>query len=421
MVSWGITTGLVLTGVLVPFVFLRSRIVNLRRRYKYAQLELEMLRRTGHETARRLEEDKKLFLEALGVPFVLARPSGRLVMANAPARRLLGIGSLVSLNLLRVLENTPLADALAPALNAREPGTYDVDLPPADHPGEKRSYRIFATPLNNSENHVGLVFHDMTVERRTLAMRRDFVANASHELRTPLTIILGYLENLLDEPELAGSAEGRERILLMMMKHTQRIVRIVEDMLTISRLETPESSVLQIRLFDLREAAADVALRLESCCARSGAAIGLDMETPFLMTGDPFYWTQILFNLVENALKQNSDRSVHVVVSARRAPGRVMVAVRDDGVGIPAQHLPFIFDRFYRVEQRGRKNVVRGTGLGLSIVRRIVRAHGGDVSVASEQGRETTFTISVPQQGQAEEPGEKNKEICNRNGMAVFQ
>lgn len=395
MVTWGITTGLVLTGFLIPFALLRGKIGKLKRKLARTRHELECLRLQGSDLARRLEEDKSLFLEALGVPFVLARPSGRLLMANAHARELLGLGARDSLNLLRVLEGTPLADVLAPALGAQEATAIDAVFQAAAGPAEERNFRIFATPLHNSDNGVGLVFHDMTTECRAIAMRRDFVANASHELRTPLTIIRGYLENLLEEPELADDREEREHILRLMTKHTQRIVRIVEDMLTISRLENPEASSLQCKPFDLREAAADVASRLESLCARTGAAITLDIPSPFLLTGDLFYWTQILFNLMENAVKQNPDRPIGVIVRARYEGDWAHVSVADDGIGIPAEHLPFIFNRFYRVTGQN-KLAVKGTGLGLSIVRRAVEAHGGEVQVASEPGKRTAFTIRVP-------------------------
>ncbi len=394
MVTWGITTGLVLTGFLIPFALLRARIRKLESRLVRTRGELECLRLQGSDLARRLEEDKSLFLEALGVPFILARPSGRLLMANAQARELLGLGNRESLNLLRVLEGTPLAEVLAPALAAEKPAAIDAAFQPASGPAEERNYRIFATPLHNSDNSVGLVFHDMTTECRAIAMRRDFVANASHELRTPLTIIRGYLENLLEEPGLAEDREEREHVLRLMTKHTQRIVRIVEDMLTISRLENPEASPLKCKPFDLREAAADVASRLESLCARSGARLTLDVPSPFFLTGDLFYWTQILFNLMENAVKQNPDRAIRVAVRARYEEAWARVTVTDDGVGIPPEHLPFIFNRFYRVTEQ--KSTVKGTGLGLSIVRRAVEAHGGDVSVASEPGKQTVFTIRVP-------------------------
>lgn len=395
MVTWGITTGLVLTGFLIPFALLRSKIRKLQHRLTRARNELECLKLQRGEMERRLEEDKSLFLEALGVPFALARPSGRLVMANAQARKLLGLGERDSLNLLRVLEGTPLADALAPALATEKPTTFEVAFHPAEGHAEERNFQLIATPLGNRDNHVGLVFHDMTNEYRALAMRRDFVANASHELRTPLTIIRGYLENLIEEPGLAEDSSERAHILGLMMKHAQRIVRIVEDMLTISRLENPEDSVLQCQPFDLRETAADTASRLESLCTASGATITLDIPSPFLLTGDPFYWAQILMNLMENAVKQNPGQPLRVTVRARYENNSARIDVIDNGEGIPQEHIPFIFNRFYRVNKpRGAK--VKGTGLGLSIVRRAVEAHGGEVSVASDPGRETVFTIRVP-------------------------
>jgi len=114
------------------------------------------------------------------------------------------------------------------------------------------------------------------------------------------------------------------------------------------------------------------------------------------MRGDRFYWTQIIFNLVENALKQNPDSPVEVVVSAEQGDGEVKISVCDNGVGIPADDLPYIFKRFYRVEKHHSQSEVKGTGLGLSIVRRAIEAHGGEITASSTPGQETCFHITVP-------------------------
>lgn len=396
MVSWGLTTGFILIAFLIPYSFNRMRLRRMKEELERAKLELHHLRLRDKETERRLQQDKALFLEALGVPFLIMRPSGRLIMANALAGALLGIDEKKPMNLLRVLEASAFRNVLEHAANAAEPWmeTVDIQTTAKSPVPETRNYQIISTPLNNGENHIGIVFHDVTGEHRTQIMRRDFVANASHELRTPLTIIRGYLENLLEDEEMGNDPATRNHVLDLMMKHTQRIVRLVEDMLVISRLETPETGYLQNETFDLCEIAEDVALRLESLGNHNGATISIDISpTHYHLTGDKFYWTQVLFNLMENALKQNPAPGLHLRLEARDSGNKHIIRVVDDGIGIPAEHLPYIFNRFYRVQQSGP---IKGTGLGLSIVRRAVEAHHGTIGATSIPGKETAFTIELP-------------------------
>ena len=182
-----------------------------------------------------------------------------------------------------------------------------------------------------------------------------------------------------------------------MGKHGRRIARIVEDMLIISRLESGEANTLKIEPFRLQSCALDVVERLESVIARQGASVNLQMEVPEVrLAGDRFYWTQILFNLVENALKQNPQIPLAVTVGWREEDSVLVIWVEDNGVGIPSSDLPFIFRRFYRVEKHHSQKEIKGTGLGLSIVRRAVEAHGGNIEVGSIPGETTRFEITLP-------------------------
>jgi len=227
-------------------------------------------------------------------------------------------------------------------------------------------------------------------------VRKDFVANASHELRTPLAIIHGYLENLLDDNMINDPAMAR-RFLLVMRTHTERISRIVEDMLVISRMESGEASALKIEPFQFHSCIMDILERLESYIRNQGAEMIVTMPDPVLVIqGDRFYWTQVLFNLVENALKQNPHGGLRVEIGCEQVGENIRIWVSDNGVGIPADDLPHIFLRFFRVAKHHSQQEIRGTGLGLSIVKRAVEAHGGTIGVVSEPGCETRFTITVP-------------------------
>jgi two-component system phosphate regulon sensor histidine kinase PhoR len=154
---------------------------------------------------------------------------------------------------------------------------------------------------------------------------------------------------------------------------------------------------LKISTFNLATCVRDVSERLELVISKQDAKLKIGVPELELV-GDQFYWTQVLFNLVENALKQNANLPVIVSIEARKGgDGRVIVTVSDDGIGIPNADLPFIFKRFYRVEKHHSQTQIKGTGLGLSIVKRAVEAHGGTISATSVPGVVTTFTISVPQ------------------------
>lgn len=389
MISWNIALGLMVIALVLPFVYLRSQLLSLRKRVRRDQTEMEHLRHILLELEQQVQNEKSLFLEALGVPFLLVRPSGRLVMANKRAGQLLGMNECIHSNLLRVLPDGPLRLMIAQAVQAGEP--LKVTLSLRQH-GEERHFRVRSTPLNNAEGHVGIVFHDVTEEHRTQIIRRDFVANASHELRTPLTILRGYLETLMDNPT---DAELQERSLGLMKKHVDRITRLVEDMLMVSRLENAEKGYFKMAEFDFQSVVDDVLLRLEGVVRRQQAELSVEIEPrPFLLVGDKFYWSQILFNLMENALKNNPNPGLHLKLRAEKGgAGEFVISVQDDGVGIVAEALPFIFNRFYRADSSGK---IKGTGLGLSIVKHAVELHGGTIAAESEPGRSTIFRIVLP-------------------------
>ncbi len=392
LISWDIALGLMLIAFVLPFIFLHLQLEAMRRHARHDHVEKEHLRHLLRELEEHVQKDQSRFLEALGVPFLLLRPSGRLVMANHEAGRLLGIDVTRNTNLLRVMEPSPLRELLEQATGAQEQLSTTVQV--RQEEGE-HYYRCIATPLRNNDRHIGIVFHDITEEHRTMVIRRDFVANASHELRTPLTIIRGYVENLLEEPESSAAPALRHRALTLMKKHADRIVRLVEDMLALTRLENEEKGYLKQEDFDFAGVVDDVRLRLDGMLQQQQAELQLHISpTPFLLHGDRFYWSQIMFNLMENALKNNPAPGLRLVVSATHTEeGGALLEVEDNGIGIHEDALPFIFNRFFRADASGK---VRGTGLGLSIVRHAVEVHGGSICAESQPGVRTCFRITLP-------------------------
>jgi two-component system, OmpR family, phosphate regulon sensor histidine kinase PhoR len=236
-----------------------------------------------------------------------------------------------------------------------------------------------------------LIIQDITEELRTEQIRKDFVANASHELRTPLSIIKGYLWMMRNDPEHTHPVQ-------IMIKHIDRLTRIVEDMLLISRIESPDGSSLQNQtMFDIGDCIWDTLDHLRPISDNQKAKIEVILpEKPDReFFGDRFYWDQIFFNLVENALKQNPSPGLKITVKIEKIGGRFSIKVIDNGVGIPSADLPEIFKRFYRVD-KSHAQTIKGTGLGLSIVKRAVEAHHGTITVSSQPREQTCFTISLP-------------------------
>ncbi|MGI9243425.1 MAG: sensor histidine kinase [Verrucomicrobiales bacterium] len=265
--------------------------------------------------------------------------------------------------------------------------------------GTDRTFEVDIAPLQT--NDLGgadvsrIVLRDITEREELERVRKDFVANASHELRTPLTIINGYLENLIDDGAI-DDPETAKRFLLVMKKHGDRLARLVEDMLTISRLESDSDKPIQIEKFDFATCVGEVIDRLSPVIEAKSAnvTVAISPGAEFLR-GDRLIWDQILFNLVENALKENDQQGLEIQVSKDDADNSTTICVRDNGVGIPKASLPFIFKRFYRVDE-SHASEKTGTGLGLSIVKRGVEAHHGSIEAASTPGQSTAFTITVP-------------------------
>jgi two-component system phosphate regulon sensor histidine kinase PhoR len=238
------------------------------------------------------------------------------------------------------------------------------------------------------------VLHDITKQKMLEGIRKDFVANVSHELRTPLSVMKGYVETLVDG-HATMPLEDRDRFLHTIQRHTERLHSLLEDLLTLSRLESPNPG-LRRESTPLAELLAGCVHELDGRAAASGHTVALvsDPAVEPVMV-DPLKITQVCENLLDNALKY-TPRGSHIEVRLRRNGSEVAVCVRDDGPGIPEADLPHLFERFYRVD-KGRSREKGGTGLGLSIVKHIVQLHGGRVWVESQLGQGTSFYFTLPQ------------------------
>jgi two-component system phosphate regulon sensor histidine kinase PhoR len=254
---------------------------------------------------------------------------------------------------------------------------------------ERRSFQLNVTPLGG-DLAVG-VFFDITQLERLERVRREFFANLSHELRTPLTVILASSETLL-----AGAADepaSRTRFLETLHKHAVRMNDLISDISDLSAIESAQIQLTPVPV-RLRGVVAEVIALVEQRRADTDISFSASIPDAIFVQADRKRLEQILYNLIDNAVKFNRPGG-SVSVTAEEKDGRVVICVEDTGVGIAASDLPRVFERLYRAD-RSRSQKTQGTGIGLAIVKHLVHAHGGEVSVSSEMGRGSRFTFTMP-------------------------
>ena len=323
-------------------------------------------------------------LDVIAEPVLLVR-RGIVTCANASARSVLG-KHIVGEDVRVAIHHPAAADRLGP--NGTLPGR-PVELVGVGAPDQRWEMRTGETA--DGMRIVHLV--DQSGNYAAEKMRVDFVANASHELRTPLASILGFIETLNEE---AGEDPAlRARFLKVMFDEARRMQRLVEDLISLSRIEAEKYRLPGERL-DLGELLEDVAA--EIAAARSPRAgdvsVTIDPGLP-AVTGDEAQLSQLFHNVIGNAMKYGrANTPVRVSLSLNRSK-LVQLVVRDEGEGIAPQHIPRLTERFYRVDA-GRSRSVGGTGLGLAIVKHIVERHRGRLDIASRVGIGTTVTIALP-------------------------
>lgn len=305
-------------------------------------------------------------------------------------------------NILEVIRNIDLLRFIQRTLRTDEPveGTLVINRSRAD----ERLLQVHGAQLVDAEKkRIGalIVCHDITRLLRLENLRRDFVANVSHELKTPITSIKGYVETLLQEVE-EGQPHFRE-FLEITLKHANRLQAIVEDLLTLSRIEQ-ESRREEITLEEaaIKEVLAEAIEVCGSKAADKGIEISLRCPADLRGLINPPLLEQAVTNLLDNAIKYSPPASV-IQVEAESDEESMQIRVVDQGPGIPGQHLPRLFERFYVID-KARSRKLGGTGLGLAIVKHIVQSHGGQITIDSEPGRGSTFTITLPSSNPAKIP-----------------
>ena len=291
-----------------------------------------------------------------------------------------------------VVRNLPLQQFIRKAISGREPEEDDIVL----YQNGEKILNLKSSPLLDAgKEQIGtlVVINDVTQLRRLENMRKDFVANVSHEIKTPLTAIKGFVETLsqggVDEPE------ENERFLGIIQKHVDRLSSIIDDLLSLSRIEQEdERKTIHLESRYIKDVFQSAIQICRSKAEEKKIDINLTCDEKLKSFFDPMLLEQAVVNLLDNAIKYSEPNST-IHLTADLSDSEVKIIVADQGIGIAKKHLPRLFERFYRVD-KARSRKLGGTGLGLAIVKHIAQAHNGYVSVESTLGKGSTFTIRIP-------------------------
>ncbi len=343
-------------------------------------------------------------LERLPDPLMLVNGGERVLFANGAMREVIGVG-IERKHVSSVLRNPSILEALQRTARTGEPGSveFNVRVP------IERNYQAFTARISSDPSVVTLLMHDLTAMKRTEQMRVDFIANASHELRTPLAAVTGFIETL--KGPARDDAEARDKFLDIMGVESERMRRLIEDLLSLTRIELNEHVPPRGEV-SLESVVKQASAALTPLAKADGITIVVDAAEGLPpVPGERDELVQLFQNLIHNAIKYGRDNGeVKITLrqqasAGRRGPETMLVAaVKDDGEGIPAEAIPRLTERFYRVDVK-RSRERGGTGLGLAIVKHIVNRHNGRMQIESRPGEGSTFTIIMPAaKKQAEAP-----------------
>lgn len=365
------------------------------RRIGLALESLSDRQRELEQRAREGEQSVQAVFGAMLDGLVVVDEARRVRLMNREFRRVFGVEENISgRTLLEVIRDASVDRLVREAIRSGQPQGESMRVSPSASEG--REMEVNAVPLGeNSAQMEGAVvlFRDVTHVRQVEEMRRDFVANVSHELRTPLSIFRGYLETLLDDPHQPPGE--LLRILEIMERHSDRLNALVEDVLSLARLESPGAE-LDLGEVDLAELLHSIMRDWEKRFAAKQLKSHLNFPGNLpLLQADENRLQEVIYNLLDNAVKYSQPGGT-VSLRAELEGGHIRISVTDQGVGIAEASLPRIFERFYRAD-KARSRELGGTGLGLSIVKHIVQLHGGTVEAESEPGKGTTISVLLPQ------------------------
>jgi two-component system phosphate regulon sensor histidine kinase PhoR len=354
----------------------------------------DMSERIEDQVQRLSTEKQRLdtILRSMGEGVMVTAPDGAITLVNPAFRRLFSItGEVEGKKLVEISRHPDLLEAFnelaKPDVNEL---VRDISIQP-----NNMTLLTHWVPLNVDGVRQGIVavFHDISDLKKAENMRRDFVANVSHELRTPVTIIKGYAETLLDGA-LESDPVHAKRFVEIISNHSERLTNLINDILTLSSLETKET-LLELNPIDISSTIAKACMLLQERADQKQIVIANETAGSSLprVMADQGRLEQVVVNLLENAIKYTPDGGT-VRLFTEDNGDFIKVSVADTGIGIPFKDLPRIFERFYRVDE-ARTREQGGTGLGLAIVKHIVQLHGGDVAVISDPGQGSIFSFTT--------------------------
>src|SRR6266508_4224761 len=351
------------------------------------ELELQIAgRESGTQTILRAMEDGLLVVDA----------RNRITLMNPTFEKLFELRDpAVGVPLIEAVRHATLDQLVAETLLTGEAMRSELSLAESRSHSE-RHVEVSAVPIKNADDEVTgavVLFHDITELKQLDQIRRDFVANVSHELRTPLSILRGYIEVLLDEPETPR--EELARILSIMERHSKRLQRLVHDLLSLAQLESFQAK-LELSVVRMDELFNNLIRDWKEKLSTKNLRVTVDSPSDALtLRADATRLEEVLHNLLDNAVKFSCENG-QIHLRAMRRGSEMVLSVADNGIGISKEHLPRIFERFYRAD-KARSRELGGTGLGLAIVKHIAQLHGGRVEAESELGRGTTIRVVLPE------------------------
>jgi two-component system phosphate regulon sensor histidine kinase PhoR len=338
-------------------------------------------------------------LKGMAEGVLVVNDRGHIIMINNTLRKFFSLSTeIVDKTTLEFVRNAELEGAIQGAIRDGKNSSFELIHPSSSN--KTFEVNVVGVPSPSEEGHKEgnamsgaiAVFHDISRLKELEKVRQDFVANVSHELRTPLTTIKGYTETLLDG---ALREEVAPQFLQVIQKHADRLAKIVEDLLTLSKVESKEFQLKKEKLH-LSELIDDVLEFVKEVAEKKKISIDTVPISPSLtIEGDRNILEQVLFNLLDNAIKYSREGGKITISANQKDQNEIEVSVRDNGIGIPQEDLPRIFERFYRVD-KGRSQELGGTGLGLSIVKHLISAHGGRVWAESQLGEGSIFYFTLP-------------------------
>ncbi len=321
--------------------------------------------------------------DGLDVAIFVSDPKGEIAFANKMARSLFNFEYPSGRSIIAVTLSYDIERLIVDAGSGVQPQRAELHL---SYP-EDRVVLVQAWTDDDMPERVFLSVFDVTDLKRLERVRQDFVANVSHELRTPMTTIRAMSETLQENDD---DSALRDRYLSKIIEEVDRLTHISNDLLVLSTAETKPLVKEKVNFSAIVES---VAQQLASKAKSKGLELIVSVAPSIELRANPDQLTQVAMNLIDNAVNYTSEG--HVAVSLNSSEGSAILTVKDTGVGIPSEHLPRVFERFYRVD-RARSRESGGTGLGLSIVKHIVEAHSGQVSVESDLGKGSSFSVTLP-------------------------